>query len=158
MLDRTITLKRPAARTRADIKPDNIQVDHEGNLEDRELIENCIIAGQCQVAYQATFRLDPDPNLKHAEPLSAPIARRRDKAIAAATELLAHTVAGLDAKARLAEALFEDQDTKDHLMVEFNQLVAKFLRVFSIDTKRMMHALAVAPGSVIGVGAEECHD
>jgi hypothetical protein len=121
--------------------------------EDEELIKHCIEAGQCLAAYRASWDCDPDDNSKFANVLSEPFERRRKKAIVAATELQAHTVSGLSAKARLATALIEYEvaDAYGDRTVVFDTEAAKFLQEFAVDTKRMMRALAEAPGLVLGV-------
>jgi hypothetical protein len=153
--------RAPVAATKrppVDVDPDGNRIDvgEDGNREDRELIESCITAGESIAAYDAAFKHDPDGNSKHAEPRSVRFARQRDKALARATELQACTVQGVDAKARLAVALVEEEIANAiGPVVVFSEVATKFLHAFAVDTKRMMRALSEAPGSVIGVKSEK---
>lgn len=137
--------------------PPEPEIDTEGNLTEREVIELCMVAGTSLAAERAAYALDPDGNTKYAEKFIAAHDQQRHKALAAVVGMPASTVHGVDAKARLAIALLNDLNDEiarpsvhgDY--VEIPKADAKFLQAFAADVHRMLCALCLTPGSVIGV-------
>jgi hypothetical protein len=144
--------RKQATKTPAPAPAPEPDHDADGNRYERELIENCIIAGSSLAAIQAAYEHDPDGDYVHAEKFSERFARSQEKAFEAVAKADARTVAGLKAKGLLVAAMIHtERFGRTHHKASLEGVRVELVQSFALDVVHMMRVLAEAPGAVIGV-------
>ena len=104
---------------------------------DEALIRACVHYALAVSAVHAAFTADPDGNSTYAEPIANKCERRANKALAVISSTPAATFAGINAKARIVEALLHDNN-------DMSKKSAAFLASFAADVKTQSEAVLEA--------------